>query len=249
MSAIPDTERQRLGRLITLLHDRPEQADDLLAREGLGAVQPTAHTVGISGAPGSGKSTLISRVIPLLRQEGLRVAVLAIDPTSERSGGALLGDRVRMRDSYLDPGVFIRSLATRGAPEALTRGLPAILRATGTYSDVVLVETAGAGQVDVGIHRLVDTFVVVLAPLGDVITLMKAGQTEHAHVIAINVRKGLPESDRFAQEARLLLGRDSAQPGWDRKVFPVDAKANEGVEAFVREGLLAHRDFLRRRPA
>ena len=245
MDAISKADRSRLARLITHLHDDPERAEETLAGDGLGPDSVSAHTVGISGAPGAGKSTLISRMLPLLRNENLRVVVVAIDPTSERSHGALLGDRIRMRDSYEDEGVFIRSLATRGAPEALTVALPAIIRASSAFCDMVIVETAGAGQVDVGIHRHVDTFVAVFAPLGDAITLMKSGQTEYAHIVAVNVRRGLAENDRFVEQARVMLGRESFAEGWKRKVFGVDAKYDEGIEPFVREGILARRDWLR----
>ena len=193
-----------------------------------------------------GKSTLIARMLSSLRDQDLRVVVLAIDPTSERSQGALLGDRIRMRDAYLDRSVFIRSLATRGAPEALTVALPSIIRASAMVCDMVIVETAGAGQVDVGIHRMVDTFVVVLVPLGDAVTLMKSGQAEHAHIVAINAREGLPDTDVFVDQARYLLGPDADAVGWERKVFCLDAKRNEGIEEFVHDGVLAHRDSLRR---
>lgn len=247
MSVIQDTDRARLARLITRLQNDPEASDSSLAQNGLSGDTRQAHVLGISGVGGAGKSTLIGRMLPLLRQEGLRVVVLAIDPTSEKSQGALLGDRIRMRDSYSDQGVFIRSLGTRGAPDALTVALPSIIHASAAYCDMVIVETAGAGQVDVGIHRLVDTFVAVFAPLGDMITLMKSGQTEHAHIIAVNVRKGLPENEQFVEQARILLGRDSPQEGWSRRVFSVDAKHNEGIESFVADGILAHRDSPRPR--
>ncbi len=247
MDVISKADRGHLGRLITRLQDSPDVAEETLAKNGPRPGSGLAHTVGISGAAGAGKSTLISRVLPLLRNDCLRVVVLAIDPTSERSHGALLGDRIRMRDSYADQGVFIRSLATRGAPEALTVALPAIIRASSACGDMVIVETAGAGQVDVGIHRHVDTFVAVVAPLGDAITLMKSGQTEHAHIVAVNVRRGLPENDRFVEQARVILGRDSLQEGWQRTVFALDAKYDEGIEPFLRDGILAHRDSLRSR--
>ena len=240
VDGISSTERGRLARLITRLQDDPEAADEMLANEEA-TQESTAHSVGISGVSGAGKSTLISRMLPVLRGDDIRVVVLAIDPTSERSHGALLGDRIRMRDSYRDEGVFIRSLATRGAPEALTVALPAIIRACSSSCDLVIVETAGAGQVDVGIHRYVDTFVAVVAPLGDAITLMKSGQTEHAHVVAVNVRRGLEGSDRFVEQARVILGRGLFHEGWKRKVFALDAKHDEGIEPFVREGILAHR--------
>ena len=105
---------------------------------------------------------------------------------------------------------------------------------------MVIVETAGAGQVDVGLHRYVETFVVLLAPLGDAVTLMKSGQAEHAHVVAVNVRRGLEENDLFVEQARSLLGRDTPVEGWQRRVFAVDAKYDEGIAPFVREGVLAH---------
>lgn len=244
MDVISQADRSRLGRLITRLQDDSNRADETLARDGLESDAVPAHTVGISGVAGSGKSTLISRMLPPLREQNLRVVVLAIDPTSETSRGALLGDRIRMRDSYGDQGVFIRSLATRGAADALTVALPAIIRASAVFSDIVIVETAGAGQVDVGIHRHVDTFVAVLAPLGDAITLMKSGQTEHAHIVAVNLRRGLAENDRFVEQARMMLGREALPGGWKQKVFALDAKYDQGIEPFVKEGILARRTAL-----
>ena len=145
VDVISGADRGRLARLITRLQDEPEHAEETLASEGLIRDAALGHTVGISGAAGVGKSTLISRMLLVLRKESLRVVVLAIDPTSERSRGALLGDRIRMRESYRDEGVFIRSLATRGASEALTVALPAIIRACSSACDLVIVETAGAG--------------------------------------------------------------------------------------------------------
>ena len=241
MNVISGDERAQLARLITRLQNEPNMASDILASKGLSEDVGPTYTVGISGAGGVGKSTLISRMLPVLRKENLRVVVLAIDPTSEQSQGALLGDRIRMRDSYDDDGIFIRSLGTRGAPEALTVAIPSIIQACAPACDLVIVETAGAGQVDVGIHRYVDTLVTVVAPLGDGITLMKSGQTEHSHIIAINVRQGLPDNDRFVQQARVILGGDSIEDGWKRKVFAVDAKHNESIEPFVIEGILARK--------
>ena len=239
---ISKADRGRLARLITRLQDSPDEAG--AAADGAGARSAAAHAVGISGAAGAGKSTLIARMLPILRDEGLRVVVLAIDPTSDVSRGALLGDRIRMRDSYVDEGVFIRSLATRGASEALTVALPAIIRACSESADVVIVETAGAGQVDVGIHRHVDTFVAVAAPLGDAITLMKSGQTEYAHIVAVNMRRGLEGGDLFVEQARAILGRGSPRERWQRKVFALDAKHDEGIRPFVHDGVFAHRKAL-----
>ena len=247
MASFTPSERGRLARLISRLHDEPRHANDILASERLTGLA-AAHTIGVSGVAGAGKSTLIGGMLPILRREELRVVVLAIDPTSAGSHGALLGDRIRMRDSYRDGGVFIRSLATRGAPDALTVALPAIIRACAAFSDLVIVETAGAGQVDVGIHRLVNTFVAVVPPLGDTVTLMKSGQTEHAHIVAVNLRRGLEGNDRFVEQTRAILGADTLEDGSRRMVLAVDAKEGRGVQELVTSGLLARRDAGRSRP-
>lgn len=234
---ISNVERNQLSRLITRLQDNFDSADSILESE-LSDRSQIGYVVGLSGVAGAGKSTLISKMIPEFRKENLSVVVLAIDPSSEDSHGALLGDRIRMRDSYDDPGVFIRSLATRGAPNALTVALPYIIQASVGFADIVIVETAGAGQIDVGIHKLVNIFVVVLAPLGDAITLMKSGQTEHADIIAVNMRRGLPENDRFTEQARVILGSNSVHGESTRPVFALDAKNSEGIASFVKEGIL-----------
>ena len=247
MASFTPSERGRLARLISRLHDEPRHANDILASERLTGLA-AAHTIGVSGVAGAGKSTLIGGMLPILRREELRVVVLAIDPTSAGSHGALLGDRIRMRDSYRDGGVFIRSLATRGAPDALTVALPAIIRACAAFSDLVIVETAGAGQVDVGIHRLVNTFVAVVPPLGDTVTLMKSGQTEHAHIVAVNLRRGLEGNGRFVEQTRAILGADTLEDGSRRMALAVDAKEGRGVQELVTSGLLARRDAGRSRP-
>lgn len=244
MKSISKLNRVRLGRLLTELQDNPKSAREILARQVFQAKGGYAHVVGITGAVGSGKSTLISQMLPFLRREGRRIVVLAIDPSSARSGGALLGDRIRMRDLYLDPGVFIRSLATRGAPGALTVALPNMIEACRLFCDTVIIETAGSGQSDLQVHRLVHTLVVVLAPLGDAITLMKSGQADFAHIVAVNMREGVAGGDRFAQEASVLLAHASTTDDWERKVFPVNAKTGEGVEPLVQEGILGHARFL-----
>lgn len=244
MSIISNADRGRLARLITRLQDDSEAGEGLIATSDIDSESDAAHTIGITGVAGAGKSTLIARMLPILREEELRVVVLAIDPTSDVSKGALLGDRIRMRDSYEDQGVFIRSLATRGASEALTVALPAIIRACSKSADIVIVETAGAGQVDVEIHRLVDTFISVIAPLGDAITLMKSGQTEHAHIVAVNMRKGLDSAELFLEQARAILVPGSSQDGWRRILFSLDAHRDEGIRPFIHEGVFTHRDSI-----
>ena len=242
MSIISKEDRGRLARLITRLQDNPHPPEQTIVASDRNNTTNASHVVGISGVGGAGKSTLIAQILPILRAENLRVIVLAIDPTSNVSKGALLGDRIRMRDSYGDEGIFIRSLATRGASEALTVSLPPIIQACSKSADIIIVETAGAGQVDIEIHRLVDTFISVIAPLGDAITLMKSGQTEHAHIIAVNMREGLNGGELFLEQARAILVPHSSLGGWQRGLFSLDAHRGEGIKDFIHEGVFTHRD-------
>lgn len=156
-----------------------------------------AWTVGITGTPGAGKSTLTDKLVAALRSQGKRVAVIAIDPTSPFSGGAILGDRIRMQQHFEDPGVFIRSLATRGALGGLSRSAADVVRVADAWgADVVLVETVGVGQDELEVTRTVDTTLVVMAPgMGDDVQAIKAGILECADVFAVN------KSDREGADA------------------------------------------------
>jgi LAO/AO transport system kinase len=147
-----------------------------------------AFTIGITGTPGAGKSTLTDKLIGSFRQSDKRVAVVAIDPTSPFSGGAILGDRIRMQQHFTDPGVFIRSLATRGTLGGLSRSAADVIRVVDAWgADVVLVETVGVGQDELEVTRTVDTTLVVMAPgMGDDVQAVKAGILECADVFAVN---------------------------------------------------------------
>ena len=175
-----------LARAATLIENgRPEaQAllDQLRSRTG------RALTVGITGAPGAGKSTLLNRLIRKLRDEGQRVGVIAVDPSSTRTGGAILGDRVRMQDHHADPGVFIRSMAARGHLGGVAQTTIQLIQLLdGAGFDTVLVETVGVGQGEIEIARLAKVIVVVLVPgMGDDVQMMKAGILEIAGVFLIN---------------------------------------------------------------
>lgn len=237
-------DRAKLARILTHLHDNPAVAEHIIKEE-LGVLKPRAHTVGVTGAPAAGKSTLTARLLTHLSREGRTAVVLAIDPTSDISGGALLVDRLRMSESYLDPHVFIRSLGSRGSAAGLTPALPEMIAAASMYADMVIVETVGAGQTDTDIRRLVETLVVVLAPLGDFLSIMKSGQTEHAHLVAVNTREGFPGNDRCVAAARAALDNDTIA-GWQRRVFAVDALEERGIEEFLHDGIDAHGEFLKK---
>ena len=193
----------RVGEYLTILKD-------LFPHTG------RAWTVGITGNPGAGKSTLTDRLIGHYRKQDKRVAVVAIDPTSPYTGGAILGDRIRMQEHTLDPGVFIRSLATRGALGGLTRSAADIVRILDAWgADVILVETVGVGQDEIEITRMAHTTLVVAAPgMGDEVQAIKAGILECADVFAVNKadREGADGAVRDL-ELMIALGGDVTRAG------------------------------------
>jgi LAO/AO transport system kinase len=188
-----------------------------------------ARIVGITGPPGAGKSTLVQRLAQALRKAGKTVGIVAVDPSSPFTGGAILGDRIRMAEIYTDPGVFIRSMATRGAQGGLARATSDavdVLDAAGF--DVVLIETVGVGQDEVDIVRVADTTAVVLVPgLGDDIQAIKAGLLEIADVFVVNKadREG---ADRAAAELAMMLDLTGERP-WRPPIVRTVAPRNEGV--------------------
>ena len=221
-------DRRAVARAISMVEDGAEGLPELSA--GLFASTGRARTIGLTGAPGVGKSTLAGELVRVARSRGLSAAVLAIDPTSPFTGGALLGDRVRMQDHATDPAVFIRSMATRGhlggmalaAPEAVR-----ILDASG--KDVVIVETVGVGQAEVDVAAATDTTLVVVAPgWGDAVQVAKAGILEIADVFVVNKadREGAGAAVRDLQQM-LRLGPELV---WTPPVLTTEAADGTGVE-------------------
>jgi LAO/AO transport system kinase len=237
-------DRRALARLLTSI-ERGDEASHALNREVFGQVGRAA-TVGITGAPGAGKSTLTSATVAAARARGERVAVLAIDPSSPFSGGALLGDRTRMNDHALDEGVFIRSMATRGHLGGLalaTREAIRLLDAVGF--PWVLVETVGVGQVEVEVAGAADTTVVVVNPgWGDSVQANKAGLMEIADVFVVNKadRPGASQTVHDLQ-SMLDLTRGSGPDGWRPPVVAAVGTTGEGVEDLW-DAIAAHRDHL-----
>jgi LAO/AO transport system kinase len=202
-----------------------------------------AHVIGITGAPGGGKSTLVRALARAARAQGRTVGVIAVDPTSPFTGGAILGDRIRMNDLALDPGVFIRSMATRGALGGLSRATAdAVDLMDASGRDPILVETVGVGQDEVDIMRIAQTVVVVSVPgLGDDVQALKAGVLEIADVHVVNKadREG---ADRTIAELRAMLTLMPQKDGaWMPPVLPCVAAREEGIDALL-EALTAHLD-------
>ena len=175
-----------LAKAITMIEN--DHPDKLQLLRDVFSLEKAPHYIGITGSPGAGKSSLVNRLITHIRNEGMTVAIIAVDPTSPFSGGALLGDRVRMNQHFTDEGVYIRSMATRGSLGGLARATKDVLRICGAYGfDVVIVETVGVGQSELDIMKVVDTTAVVLTPnSGDVLQIFKAGIMEIADLFVIN---------------------------------------------------------------
>jgi LAO/AO transport system kinase len=196
-----------------------------------------AQVVGLTGSPGVGKSTSTSSLVSALRADGKRVGVLAVDPSSPFSGGALLGDRVRMQDHATDDGVFIRSMASRGQLGGLSAAVPQALRVLDAAGcDVVLVETVGVGQAEVEIASLADTTIVLLAPgMGDGIQAAKAGILEIADIFVVNKadREGADQVTRDLRYMQSLGGRHSAAGAWRPPIVKTVASRGEGVQDVV----------------
>lgn len=233
-----------LSRLITLV----ENGDPAAVRHLVELYPRTgrAYVVGITGSPGTGKSTLTDKMTRVLREQGYTVGIIAVDPSSPFTGGAILGDRIRMDSVALDPGVFIRSMATRGHLGGLagaTRDAVKILDAFG--KDIILVETIGVGQDEVEVMKAADTILLVLVPgLGDAIQSMKSGVMEIGHVYVVNKcdRDGAEQLVREVS-ARLEQDRRLKESAWEPPVVKTVASMGKGAKDVV-DALLRHRDFM-----
>jgi GTPase len=222
-------DRRALARAISLIENRAPEARAMLAR--LHAHGGHAHIVGFTGSPGAGKSTLVTQLARELRKREQRVGVIAVDPSSPFTGGAILGDRIRMQDLAGDPNVFIRSMASRGSVGGLalaTRDAVRALDAAGF--DTIIVETVGAGQAEVEIVRAAQSVVVVTVPgMGDDIQAIKAGIMEIGDIFVINKadREGVYATEK---ELEALLSLTSRADGWDPPIVKTVATENQGIE-------------------
>jgi LAO/AO transport system kinase len=234
--------RRSLSRLISRVENDRSAARQAIRT--LFAQTGRASVVGVTGPPGSGKSTLIAALAGELRKRQQKIAVVAVDPSSAFSGGALLGDRIRMRDLAEDPDVFIRSMATRGALGGLCRAAMDVVRVLDAASwNYVIVETAGAGQTDLEIVEIAQTVVVVLSPgSGDEIQAFKAGLMEIGDVFVVN-KADMPGANRTLLDIRGMLQTYGSERLWQPKVLLTDSVKPNGIQELA-DAIAEHQSYV-----
>jgi len=241
-------DRRALARLITRVENRAPEVAEIMR-----AVHPRtgrAYVLGVTGPPGAGKSTLVDRIAVRLRAEGATVGIVAVDPSSPFTGGAVLGDRIRMQTHTLDPGVFIRSMATRGSLGGLARATGDVIKLMDAFGfPFVVIETVGVGQTELDIVRQADTTVVTLVPeSGDSVQAMKAGLMEVADVFVVNKadREGahaLMAEIRFSVHLHATGGTAARDVQWEAPVLATQAVQDVGIDELM-EAIRRHRSAL-----
>src|SRR5215467_12235084 len=233
-------DRRALARVVTLIEDGAPETRSILAE--LHAYGGRAHIVGLTGSPGAGKSTLVMQIARELRRRDQLVGIIAVDPSSPFTGGAILGDRIRMQELSGDPSVFIRSMASRGSLGGLATATRDAVRAMDAAGfDTILIETVGAGQAEVEIVRAAQSVVVVTVPgMGDDIQAIKAGILEIADIFVVN-KADRPGADQTAAKLRMLLSwkNKRKERGWHTPIIKAVATSGQGVPELA-DKLAAH---------
>ncbi len=235
-------ERNSLSKAITIVENEEPDYSSLMKEIYMHTGR--AHIIGVTGPLGTGKSSLVDQLVKSYRLKEKKVAVLAVDPSSPVSGGAILGDRVRMLDHSLDPNVYIRSMASRGDEGGLSRASKDVVRTLDAAGfDIVFVETVGIGQTEVEIVDVADTIIVVLMPeLGDEIQAAKAGLVEIGDIFAVN-KCDLPGADKVLYNLGSVLS--AKESGWQQRAIKVSARSSEGMNELV-TAIEDHGEFLKK---
>jgi LAO/AO transport system kinase len=244
ISAVRSGDARSLARAISIVENRSPGWSDLL--KALFPQTGKARVLGMTGSPGAGKSTLVDQLAKLYRKQNRTVGIVAVDPTSPYTGGAILGDRIRMQDHFADAGIYIRSMATRGSLGGLARttaDVTTVLDASGR--DVILIETVGVGQDEVDIVRLADITVVILVPgMGDDVQTIKAGIMEIADIFVIN-KSDREGAERVEREIRALQTLATRQDGWTPPIVKTVASDGTGVPELA-NAIVSYGDFLQK---
>ncbi len=238
ISKFQEKDRLALARIITIVENEPNRAKEIF--DNLYKNTGEAYVVGITGSPGSGKSTLICKLAQEMRSRGKTVGIISIDPSSPFSGGAFLGDRVRMREIVSDPEIFIRSVASRGVSGGLSKATYDIATVFDAYGkDYIIIETVGAGQAEVDVIKIADTVVCVFMPgAGDSIQAQKAGIIEIGDILVVN--KADLNGDKLVLQLELALDSYTRQTGWRPPVLSTVATDGVGINELL-EAIEEHR--------
>ncbi|HHT63075.1 MAG: methylmalonyl Co-A mutase-associated GTPase MeaB [Bacillota bacterium] len=241
LSKVLEGDRRAAARMITIIENDEEAKNELMSK--IYPYTGNAYIIGVTGSPGAGKSSLTDKLVGEIRRNGLSVAIIAVDPTSPFTGGAILGDRIRMQSHSLDPDVFIRSMGTRGSLGGLSQATNEAVKVMDAFKkDIIIIETVGVGQSEFDIMHIANTTLVVLTPgAGDAIQTIKAGIMEIADVFAVN-KSDLEGADRVKTEVETML--DMKKPtGWRPPVVQTISLTGSGVKDLWTK-ILDHKAYL-----
>jgi LAO/AO transport system kinase len=234
-------DRTALAKLISKVENQRQSAKSII--RSINPKTGNAYVIGVTGPPGGGKSTFVNCLTAIYRKNGKKVGVIAVDPTSPFTGGAVLGDRIRMQDHTADEGVFIRSVGSRGSQGGLSKSTLQIVKLYDAYGfDLIIIETVGVGQTELDIIRIANTVIVLLVPeSGDVVQTMKAGLMEIADIFVVNKadREG---AEKICRDIKSMTAHTDRQDNWDIPILLTAANKNKGIKETA-DSIEKHRDF------